>query len=76
MSAIVLVTCRDCAGTGLGEASEIGVRYQCVYCLGGGHIAVDRTADGGVPDQYREWRSSDLGPTPLNPLRLTYAHPR
>jgi hypothetical protein len=69
---IALVVCRDCAGTGLGESSKIGVRYQCVYCLGGGHIAVDRLPDGGLPDQYIEWRDKELPPFTLNPLRLTH----
>jgi len=70
----VIVTFTDCAGTGLGEASDLGLRYQCVYCLGQGHIAVDRAPDGGVPDGYRLWRDAELPPLLLNPLILTYAH--
>jgi hypothetical protein len=34
------------------------------------HINVDRTSEGGVPDQYVEWREIDLGPVPYNPLTL------
>ena len=62
----VLVVCVDCAGTGIGTEGYT----QCVYCLGQMHIAVDRAKDGGVPDGYREWRTSELGPTPINPLTL------
>lgn len=63
MSQCVLVSCRACGGTGYGR--EIPV---CDVCLGQMHVAVDRANDGGVPDGEREWRSSDLGPVPDNPL--------
>lgn len=72
MSQCVLVTCLACGGTGIGEMSEAGYRAACDPCHGGGHIAVDRTKDGGVPDGYVEWRGWELGPVPINPLRLTY----
>lgn len=67
MSRCVLVTCVACAGTGYGKETPV-----CDVCLGQLHVAVDRTPDGGVPDGYVEWRTSDLGPIPNNPLRLTY----
>jgi hypothetical protein len=35
-----------------------------------GHIAIDRTEDGTVPDGYVEWVDRDLGPLPVNPLVL------
>lgn len=66
MSKTVLVTCRDCAGTGLAA----GGVYQCEYCLGQSHILVNRTSDGGIPDQEREWCAPKLGPVPANPLVL------
>lgn len=72
MSTTALVTCRECAGTGIGEMSEAGYRVACDPCLGAGHISVDRTKDGGIPDGYVPWREWDLGDVPRNPLRLTY----
>jgi DnaJ-class molecular chaperone len=66
MSHTILVTCVDCAGTGIGAEGYT----QCEYCLGQGHMAVNRAHDGGCPDGYREWRSSELGPVPYNPLTL------
>lgn len=65
-----MVTCPACAGTGYGHGIPV-----CEVCLGQLHISVDRTPDGGVPDGYTEWRTSDLGPLPLNPLRLTHRGP-
>ena len=67
MSQCVLVTCVACGGTGYGKTTPV-----CDVCLGQLHIAVDRMPDGGVPDGYVEWHTSDLGPVPNNPLRLTY----
>lgn len=67
-----LVVCRDCAGTGLGEHNEAGYHAQCGWCLGQGHVLVDRLPNGNLPDQDREWKSGKLGAVPYNPLRLTY----
>lgn len=68
-----IVVCHDCAGTGLGEYQEEGGYHaQCGWCLGQGHVTVDRTASGDLPDQAREWKSAKLGPVPVNPYRLTY----
>lgn len=62
MSQCVMVTCPSCAGTGYGKHTPV-----CDVCLGQLHISVDRAPDGGIPDGYREWRTSDLGPVPYNP---------
>ena len=70
MSTTALVVCRACAGTGIGEMSEAGYRVACDPCLGGGHVLIDRERDGHIPDGWTEWRSSDLGPVPYNPLML------
>lgn len=43
----VLVVCPDCKGE-RGEA-------VCGWCFGQGHIAVNRTPEGGVPAQFEEW---------------------
>lgn len=67
-----IVVCHDCAGTGLGLHIEAGYRAQCGWCLGQGHVTVDRTVSGELPDQAREWKSAKLGAVPYNPLRLTY----
>lgn len=75
MSTTALVVCRDCAGTGIGEMSEAGYRVDCEMCLGGRHVAVDRTRDGGIPDGYREWRGWELGPVPVNPWVASNARP-
>lgn len=77
MSRYCLVTCPDCAGTGIGdhvqdEDAPYHYRASCVYCLGQGHLNVQRLNDGSLPDQMREWKSPKLGPVPNNPLRLTY----
>lgn len=68
----VLVVCLDCAGTGIGAEGYT----QCEFCLGQMHIAVDRTSDGGVPDQYREWREYDLPELRVNPLILLSDAPK
>lgn len=68
----VLVVCLDCAGTGIGKAGYT----QCEFCLGQMHVAVDRTVDGGVPDQYREWREYDLPALRVNPLILLSDAPK
>lgn len=70
MSQCVMVTCPSCAGTGYGKDTPV-----CDVCLGQLHISVNRTHDGGVPDGYTEWRTSDLGPIPDNPLVLRNARP-
>lgn len=68
---IVLVKCRECAGTGLAR----GGIYQCGECLGQCHVAVDCTKDGGIPDGWQAWHGPAMGPIRDNPLRLTYASP-
>ena len=65
MSNTALVTCNECGGTGYGHDRPV-----CGVCLGQMHISVDRTKDGGVPDQYRLWREWSLGEVPNNPLIL------
>ena len=62
MSQCVMVVCVDCAGTGYGHGIPL-----CPYCLGQGHMLVDRDHDGNLPDQAREWKVRDLGPVPYNP---------
>lgn len=66
MSQTILVVCVDCAGTGIGKEGYT----QCEYCLGGGHMAVNRAPDGGCPDGYRVWRDHALPPVRCNPLIL------
>ncbi len=63
MSALVLVYCPDCTD---GTASD---GHGCVMCSAMGHIAVDRTADGGVPEGYREWLPAMLPPLPSHVQR-------
>lgn len=65
---IALVTCPACGGTGYGKQTPV-----CDICLGSLHIAVDLTRDGGIPDQYVEWRGWHLGDVPNNPLVLKNA---
>lgn len=63
-----LIVCRDCAGTGDAKYDpEVGYIHQCHYCLGQGHMLVDRDHDGNLPDQACEWKSPKLGPVPYNP---------
>ncbi len=68
MSGIVLVRCRECAGTGNAK----GGIYQCGWCLGACHVAVDRTLDGGVPDGECEWADHELPALVPNPLILAH----
>lgn len=65
----VLVRCPECGGTGDAQ----GGIYQCDVCLGCRHLNVPRDPQtGGAPAGLAEWKDAELGPTPLNPLRLTY----
>lgn len=66
------MVCPACAGTGIGEMSDAGYRVDCDPCMGGRHISVDRTKDGGIPDGYVAWREWELGEVRPNPYRLTY----
>jgi len=67
----VLVVCRDCAGTGDGPDG------YCGFCMAQGHLNVDRTAEGGVPEGEREWIAPTLPDAPPNPLVLFHVtHPR
>lgn len=70
--ATILVICVDCAGTGIGKEGYT----QCKYCLGQGHVAVDRAKDGGCPDGYRVWRDHILPPIRSNPLILSSDAPK
>ena len=52
----VLIVCRECAGTG--DAPNY---LQCGWCLGQGHLNVNREPDGSIPDQETEWCGPVLG---------------
>lgn len=66
MNRTVLVTCRQCAGTGDSRATDKAraTYLQCEYCLGQRHVNIDRTPDGGVPDGETEWLGPMLAPFP------------
>jgi DnaJ-class molecular chaperone len=66
MSATVLVVCRDCAGSGDGPDG------YCGWCKAQGHILIDRTIEGDIPEGYVEWIRPLLPPTPENPLVLSH----
>lgn len=67
MTATVLVVCRDCGG---GRSLPDGT--ACGFCLAQGHVAVDRTPSGGVPEGEREWIPPQLPATPATVWALSH----
>lgn len=66
MGMLVNVYCPSCGGSGSNPAEGL----LCGYCLGQGHIRVDRDLDGTVPSGMQEWVEAELPPVPENPLVL------
>jgi hypothetical protein len=80
MSRLVRVYCPECDG-----ASADYRLPPCDYCLNQGHLDMDRNEDGTPPKVHRNgvpvklWVDESRAifeNLRLNPLRLTYAHPR
>jgi hypothetical protein len=70
MSRTIAVVCPDCGG---GCNDPEGTHLCCQFCLGQGHISIDRDEDGRIPTTHEdgrpvvEWIPPTLPETPINP---------